>query len=80
MRRWPWLAWKIRKRRFRIPNSCNRKYFITSAIDEHDRRDVATIGITGEFLHADSDDHIIMELKGKLNLLMFHVDTKLYRK
>ena len=80
MRIWPVLAWKILKIICRIPNSFNWKYFITSAIDAHERRDVATIDIPGAFLLAYSEEHIIMVLKVKLALLMCHVDPKLYRK
>ena len=41
---------------------------------------MATIDIPVEFLHVDSDEHIIVILKGKLALLMCYVDQKLYRK
>ena len=40
---------------------------------------MAAIDVPGVFLHADSDDHIIMVFKGKIALLMCHVDPKLYR-
>ena len=49
---------------------------IKSAIDAHGRRDVANIDIPGAFLHGDSYKHIIMVLKGKLSLLMCHMDKK----
>ena len=41
---------------------------------------MVTIYIPGAFPHADSDKHIIMVLKGNLDLLMSHVGLKLYRK
>ena len=41
---------------------------------------MTTINIPGAFLHADSDEYIIMVLKVKLDLLMCHVEPKLYRK
>ena len=41
---------------------------------------MATVNIPGAFLHADSDKHIIMVLKGNIALLMCHVVPKLYRK
>ena len=41
---------------------------------------MVTIDTPGTFLHTDSDDHIIMVLKGKLALLMCHKDPKLYSK
>ena len=54
--------------------------FITLDIDAHEGRDVATIDITGAFIHAYSDEHIIIVLKGNIALLMCHVAPKLYRK
>ena len=62
------------------PTVANENIFITSAIDPHERTDVATINISGTFLHADSDEHIIVVLKVKLALLICHVYPKLYRK
>ena len=41
---------------------------------------MATINIPDEFLHANSEEHIIIVLKGDLALLMWHVDPKFYRK
>ena len=52
---------------------------IASAIDAHERRDVAAIYIPGSLLHADSDNHIIVILKEKIALLLCKVDPKLYR-
>ena len=39
-----------------------------------------TIAISGAFLHADSDGHIIVVLKLNISLSMCRVDQKLYRK
>ena len=54
--------------------------FIPSDIDSHEGRDVATINITGAFLHADSYENIIMVLKGNISILMCRVEPKSYRK
>ena len=62
------------------PTVATEIIFITSAIDAHERRDVATIDTTGAFLHADSYEHIFMVLKGKLDILICNVDKKLNRK
>ena len=71
---------KFEKEEAEYPTVATKSIFITSAIDAHERRDVATIDILGTFIHADSDEHIIMVFKGNLALLMYHVDKKLYRK
>ena len=80
MRRWMWPAWKTRKKDAAAPTVATESIFIISAIDAHERRDVATIDTTGAFLHADSYEHIFMVLKGKLDILICNVDKKLYRK
>lgn len=53
---------------------------ITSAISAHEQRDVATIGIHGAYLHTDTDEDVIMQLKGKLSKLIVAVKPKLYIK
>ena len=54
--------------------------FLTSAIEAHEGREVATIDIPGAYLHTDTDEEIIMLLRGKLAELMAEVEPKLYRK
>ena len=41
---------------------------------------MAIINIPGAFLHADSVKHVIVVLKRKFSILMYHVNPKLYRK
>jgi hypothetical protein len=53
---------------------------ITTAIDAHERRNVATIDITGAFLHAYNDKEAFMLIKGRLTKLMVQVDPQLYHK
>ena len=71
---------KFEKQDAAYPTVATESIFITSAIDSHERRDVVTIYIPGAFLHADSDNNIIMVLKVNVAILMCHVDPKLYRK
>ena len=80
MRRWPWSEWKIQKQDTESPIVATESVFNKSSIDAYERRDVVTIDIPGVFLHADSDEHIIMVLKGNIALLMCHMDLKLYKK
>ena len=53
---------------------------VTTAIDEHEERDVATLDIPTAFLYADNDEHIIMLLKGKVVKLLVKLQPELYRK
>ena len=53
---------------------------ITSTLDAHEGRDVATADMPGAYLHTDNNQHMVMLLRGKLAELMVQVDPKLYRK
>jgi hypothetical protein len=53
---------------------------ITTAINAHERLNVATIDIPGTFLHAYNDKKTFMLLKDRLAKLMVQVDPQLYRK
>ena len=53
---------------------------ITTAINTHEERDVATVDIPGAYLHTDTDEDLAMQLKSKLAELMVAVDPKLYMK
>ena len=53
---------------------------LTSAIESHKVREVATIDISGAYLHTNTDEEIVMLLRGKLAELMAEVEPKLYHK
>ena len=53
---------------------------ITSAIEAHEGRHIATWDLPGAYLNTDNNEETIMLLKGKLAELMVQVDPKLYRK
>jgi hypothetical protein len=53
--------------------------FITSIIDAKESRKVVTIDIPGAFLHADSEDYVIMKMVGTLAELMVKTNPRLYR-
>ena len=52
------------------PTVSNEGVMITGAIEAHEGRDVATFDILGAYLHALSDEEMIMLLKGPLAELM----------
>ncbi len=53
--------------------------FLTSTIDAKENREVVTIDIPGEFLHADNEDYVIMKMVGMLAKLMVKTNPKKYR-
>ena len=52
----------------------------TVAIDTHEERNVAVIDLPGAYLHAYSDEEVLMLLKGPLAELMVMVDPAIYKK
>ncbi len=62
------------------PTVTNESVFMTGVIDAKERRDVATVDITGAYLHAVNNHDVHMILKGKLAELMEIVAPHIYRK
>ena len=52
---------------------------IISAIESHEVIYVDTIHIPGAYLHTDSDEEVIMILKGILADILEDIDPKFYR-
>jgi hypothetical protein len=62
------------------PTIATESIFLTALIDALEQRHVACFDIPGAFLHAETDEDVIMMLKGRLAELMVMVDPSLYRK
>lgn len=62
------------------PTVTNESVFLTVIIDAKEGRDVATVDITGAYLHAVNDHDVHMILEGKLAELMELVAPHIYRK
>jgi hypothetical protein len=62
------------------PTIATESIFLTGIIDALEKREVACFDIPGAFLHAETDEDVIMMLKGRLAELMVAVDPSLYRK
>lgn len=63
------------------PTAATESVLLTSVIDAHEKRDVATLNIPGAFLHALNNDlDVIMLLEGTLVELMVKVAPHIYRK
>lgn len=52
---------------------------ITCTIEAHENRDVATIDIPGAYLHTETDEQVVMVLRGKLAELMVAIDPAKYK-
>jgi len=62
------------------PTAATESVVITSVIDAHKNRDVATLDIPGACLHAKNDDkNVFMTLRGLLAELMVKIAPKIYR-
>jgi hypothetical protein len=70
----------IKKEDASSPTVALEAIFITLRIEAKERRSAATIDIPGAFLHADNDEDVIMQLRGKLAELMVQIDPELYGK
>ena len=53
---------------------------ITSVIEVYERRDMEIIYIPGSYLHTESDENMIMILKGRLAEMLMNIKPKLYWK
>ncbi|KAL7509413.1 hypothetical protein ACHAXN_008345, partial [Cyclotella atomus] len=62
------------------PTIATELIFLTGLINALEKREVACFDIPGAFLHAETDEDVIMMLKGRLAELMVTIDPSLYRK
>ena len=61
------------------PTDSTDGVIVTTAIDVHEERDVASLDIPTAILRADNDEHIIMLLEGKVVELLVQLQPELYR-
>ena len=57
----------------------NESVFVTSVIAAHKKRFVRCYDVPGEFLHTESDDNVLMVLRGELAEMMVHIVPQIYR-
>ena len=53
--------------------------FITSVIAANEKRFVRCYDVPGAFLHAESDENVLMVLRGELAEMMIHVAPQIYQ-
>ncbi len=63
-----------------MPTVTNESVVLTGVIDTKENWDVATVDITGAYLHAVNDKDVHMVLEGKLAKLMNLIAPHIYRK
>ena len=62
------------------PTVATESVFITTAVEAHEGQDVATFDTTGEYLHTETYEDVIMSLQWALDELMAKVAPKIYQK
>ena len=70
----------IKKEDAASPTCATESVFITSVVDAYERRHIAAFDIPSAFLHAETDEDVVMRLEGRLAELMVKVEPSLYRK
>ena len=61
------------------PTVANESVFITSVIAANEKRFVRCYDVTGAFLHTESDENVLMVLRGELAEMMLHIAPQIYR-
>jgi hypothetical protein len=64
----------IKKEDAASPTVSTDSIFITAAIEAHEQRDVALVDIPGAYLHAETDENVMMCFKGVLAELLVKID------
>ena len=61
------------------PTVANESVFITSVIAANEKLFVCCYDVPGAFLHTESDENVIMVLRGELAEMMVHIAPQIYR-
>ena len=57
----------------------NESVFITSVIVANKKRFVRCYDVPGSFLHTESDENVLMVLRGELAEMMVHIAPQIYQ-
>ena len=68
----------IRKEDASSPTVANEYLFITSVIAAHEKRFVRCYDVPGAFLHTESDENVLMVLRGEPEEMMVHIAPQIY--
>ena len=69
----------IRKEEKSSPTVANKSVFITSVIAAHEKRFVCCYDVPGEFLHTESDENVLIVLRGELADMTIHIAPQIYQ-
>ena len=69
----------IRKEDASSPTVANESVFITSVIAAHKKCFVRCYDVPVAFLHTESDENVLMVLRGELAEMMVHIAQQIYR-
>ena len=61
------------------PTVENESVFITSVIAAHEKRFVRCYIVLGAFIHTESDENVLMILRGELAEIMVRIAPQIYR-
>ena len=70
----------IKKEDAASPTCATESVFITSVVDAHEQLHVVTFDVPTAFLHAVTNEDVVMRLEGRLAELMVKVGPSLYQK
>ena len=60
------------------PTLANEYVFITSVIAANEKRFVRCYDVPGAFIHTESDENVLMVLRGELAEMMIHIAPQIY--
>ena len=60
------------------PTVANESVFISSVIAAHKKRFVRCYDVPRDFLHTESDENVLMVLRGELVEMMVHIAPQIY--
>ena len=69
----------IRKEDASSPTVMNESVVITSVIAVHEKRFVCCYDLPGAFLCTESDENVLMVIRGELVEMMVHIVPQIYR-
>ena len=61
-----------------MPTVTNESVFVTLAIVAHKKLSVRCYDVPGAFLHTESDENVLMIIRGELAEMMVHIAPQIY--
>ena len=61
------------------PTVANKYVFVTSLVAANEKRFVLCYDVPGAFFHTESNENLLMVLRGELAEMMIHIAPQIYR-